>query len=354
WAAWFFLLACWPLPYRLVGAALGGTSDTYALLNVALSAIAVMVATGPPQRRRLANGAITAAVGVVMFGVASIVLPPVAVQVVPSLVALVVVVAVGARRKQQPLRLPAASAGARGVVAKPVVAMVALLVVGGLLGSLAQFAPPTLNPRSLTTTGPGWTSGPVVPTGWATTRDRQSESWAGRYFGTGSTWYRYQLATGSGATRQHIVVDALSTPIVGPLSVYPAIACYQLSVPYLESPTAVSLGHGVVGTVFYANAYAAPSPVQAQWVMLTWTWKIPEHGTMTYQRMTVLALEDAAGVVGFPPPTAPGANNSVRTTFTNIVRGASATASPGPTPSTINRLTAFSTQVVARQSAGSS
>jgi hypothetical protein len=70
--------------------------------------------------------------------------------------------------------------------------------------------------------------------------------------------------------------------------------------------------------------------------------------------MTVLTLEDATSVVGFPTPAAPGANNSVRTTFTDILRGVSPTASPAPTASTMNRLVAFSKQVVAQQSAARS
>ncbi|HEX4219617.1 MAG TPA: hypothetical protein VHZ02_14675 [Acidimicrobiales bacterium] len=351
WAAWLFLLACWPLPYRLVGAALGGTSGTYALLNIMATAVAVMVASGPPMRRRLVDGALAVAIGIAVLAVASRALPPVAVQLVPSLVALGAVATIAMGRKRLPLRLPAPSKGARGVVTKPIAAMVAVLVLGAVLGGFAQFAPPTIDPQSLAVAGPGWTSRPVVPAGFATTHARESESWAARYFGAGSTWFRYRFAGGSGVERQHIVVDALTAPSVGQLSVYPAISCYRLSVPYLQSSTTVSLGHGVVATLFYANAYAAPSPVQAQWAMLTWTWKIAEHGTVTFQRVAVWALEDASGVVGFPVPGAPGANNGIRTTFTDILRGASTTSGPGPTRSTVGRLTAFSAQVVARQQA---
>jgi hypothetical protein len=353
WAAWFFLLACWPLPYRLIGAALGGTTDTYALLNVMLSTLAVVVASGRPLGRRLANGALTLAVGGVAFAALSTSLPPMAVEVVPSLVALSVVVAVDVRRHRGTRRMPTPSAGPGSVVRKPIAAVVALLVLGGALGMFAQFAPETISPRSLPVTGPGWTSAAVVPSGWAT-HGRQAEGWASRYFGTGSSWYRYGFANGSGSNRQHIVVDALTAPDVGLLSVYPAISCYRLFVPYVQSATPVSLGHGVVATAIYANAYSAPSPVQAQWALITWTWKIPGPATTTYQRVTVLTLEDATSVAGFPAPAAPGANNSVRTTFTNILRGVSTAASPAPTVSTMNRLVAFSKQVVAQQSAASS
>jgi hypothetical protein len=350
WAAWLFLLACWPLLYRLIGAGLGGTTDTYALLNVALSTVAVMVASGRPFGRRLSNGALTFAVGAVVFVALSLSLPPMAVEVVPSLVALVAVVAFDVRRRRGTRRMPVPSAGPRSVVKKPVAAMVAVLVLGGALGLFAQFAPEAISARSLPVTGPGWTSAAVVPSGW-TTHGRQTESWASRYFGTGSSWYRYRFLTGSGPGRQHVMVDALTASTVGPLSVYPAISCYRLFVPYVQSATPVPLGHGVVATMIYANAYAAPSPVQAQWAMLTWTWKIPGRATTAYQRVTVLTLEDATSLVGFPAPAAPGANNSVRTTFTDILRGVSTTASPPPTAATTNRLVAFSKQVVAQQSA---
>lgn len=349
WAAWLFLLACWPLPYRLIGAALGGTTDTYGLLNVLLSTVAVVVASGRPLGRRLANGVLTLAVGGVALAVLSVSLSSVAVEVVPSLVALSAVVAVEMRRHRGRRRMPAPSAGPTSVVKKPIAAMVALLLLGGALGMFAQFAPEAISPRSLPVTGPGWTNTAVVPSGWAT-HGRQAETWAGRYFGTGSSWYRYRFVAGSGSNRQHIMVDALTAASVGPLSVYPAISCYRLFVPYVQSATPVALGHGVVATMIYANAYSAPTPVQAQWVLITWTWKIPGPATTAYQRVTVLTLEDATSVVGFPPPAAPGANNSVRTTFTDILRGVSTTASPAPTASTMNRLIAFSRQVVAQQS----
>jgi hypothetical protein len=349
WAAWLFLLACWPLLYRLVGAALGGTTDTYGLLNVMLSTLAVVVASSRPLGRRLANGALTLAVAGVVFAVVSRSLPPMAVEVVPSLVALPLVVAFDVRRHRGTRHMPAPSAGTGSVVKKPLAAMIALLVLGGALGMFAQFAPEAISPRSLPITGPGWTSAAVVPSGWAT-HGRQVESWAGRYFGTGSSWYRYKFVTGAGSSRQHIMVDALTAPTVGLLSVYPAISCYRLFVPYVQSSTSIPLGHRVVATVIYANAYSAPSPVQAQWALITWTWKIPSPATTTYQRITVLTLEDPTSVAGFPTPAAPGANNSVRTTFTNILRGVSTTSSPAPTTSTMNRLVAFSKQVVAQQS----
>jgi len=270
-------------------------------------------------------------------------------QVAPSVVALSVVVAFDVYRNRDSHLSPAPSVRAHCVVQKPIAAVVVLLIFGGALAMFADLAPETVSPHSLATTGPGWTSTAVVPTGW-TTHGRQAQSWADRYFGPGSSWYRYKFASGAGLSAQHLTVDALTAPTAGPLSVYPAISCYRLSVPYLQSPTPISLGHGVEATLFYANSYAAPSPVEAQWVLLTWTWKVLDHGTLNYQRVDVLVLDNATNVAGFPSPAAPGANNSVRTTFTDILRGVSTSTSPAPTRSTVGRIVRFSTELVTQQS----
>jgi len=103
--------------------------------------------------------------------------------------------------------------------------------------------------------------------------------------------------------------------------------------------------------LFYANSYAASSPVQAQWALLTWTWKVVHHSVTTYQRITVITLNGASDLAGFPVPAAPATNGDVLTTFTGILRGASSPVSPAPARATVNRLRQFSRAVVSRQAA---
>jgi hypothetical protein len=351
WATWAFLIACWPLVYRLVGAALGGTADTYGLLNVGLTTLAVVIASARHATRRLRNGGCAAITGVLVLAVSSRALPPVAIEIVPSILALAVAVAVELRQNRPQLMQGTGMSGPNEAVKKPILAGVAVLVSGAILSTFSQFAPIGVSPQSLTTVGPGWTTSAVVPAGWKTTGSH-TFNWTASYFGLNSTWNRYQFVPAvAGQVKQRIVVDALTATEVGPLGTYPAISCYKLSVPYLQSPSLISLGSGVQATLFYANSSAAPSPVQAQWVFLTWTWKVIVHSRITYQRLTVLTLDGASEVAGFPVPTAPSASGNVRSTFSDILRGASNPESPSPTNVTISRLVSAARSVVQHQHA---
>ncbi len=118
------------------------------------------------------------------------------------------------------------------------------------------------------------------------------------------------------------MVDALTVGNLGPLDVYPAINCYKLPVAYLQSPDTIDLGHGV-GDALLRQLGLGGQGRNSQWVMLTWTWRIHARGTTYFQRLNVLTLDGQAGVAGFPVPTAPGTNDSVRTTFSDILRGVS-------------------------------
>ena len=353
WATWLFLFACSPLLYRFAGAALGGTTKAYGLLNVALTAIVVVIATGPPARRRLLNGVLTLVVGIVAVEVLAHELwLPSATQLLPSVLALVAVVAVEVRREPEGVTVLGTPANPHGAVKKPVLAGAAFLVFGGLLGAFADLTPVAPSPDSLAHAHPAWTTTAVVPAGWKTL-GRRSYDWPPPYFGLGSTWYRYQFVpTTTGPVSNRVVVDALTVGNLGPLDVYPAINCYKLPVAYLESPDTIDLGHGVAATLFYANSASAAKAANSQWVMLTWTWRIHARGTTYFQRLNVLTLDGQAGVAGFPVPTAPGTNDSVRTTFSDILRGVSTPSSPQPSASTVDRLVSFSRAVVDHQAVG--
>ncbi|HEX3947536.1 MAG TPA: hypothetical protein VHW47_07510, partial [Acidimicrobiales bacterium] len=169
-------------------------------------------------------------------------------------------------------------------------------------------------------------------------------------------WYRADVATAGSpsrtarlVTREPVVVDALTTPNPGTLSIYPAAVCYRLAAPYLQATETVSLGHGIRATVDFANPFAAVSPTDAQWVLLTWTWRIPQTTYGDVQRITVLTLDGTPNAKGVPVPAPPGANDGVRSTFTDILRGASTEGSPTPSSSAMGRLTAFARAIVAHQ-----
>jgi hypothetical protein len=360
WATWLFVMACWPLPYRLVGAALGGTPVTYGLLNISLGALATFIAVGGRFATRLAITAAAIGVGAITLALLHLTpqLPTTAIELIPPAIALIVpiVALVRASSHSGTVPLHALSPRSTSAVKRPFAAIVILAVAAGLIGTQITLVPSTLIPSQLPTARTGWSPKPVTPTGW-TTSTRTTYSWADQYFGAGSTWerFRYRPTTSSAVgVSTTMVVDVLTSSDAGPLSVYPAITCYKLTVPYLQSSESVSVGHGVTASLFYANTYAAESPTESAWALLTWTWK-SGHGTATrYQRVTVLTVDGSANAAGVPFPGAPGANNSVRTTFTDIFRGAASTAGPAPSAATSSRLTRFSSALVSRQTTGNS
>jgi hypothetical protein len=360
WATWVFVMACWPLPYRLLGAALGGTPVTYGLLNISLGALATFIAVRGRFVTRLGVAAAAMGAGAIPLALLHLMpqLPTTAIELIPPAIALVVPVVALVRTSNNattvsphPLSRQSTSA-----VKRPLAAIVILAVAAGLIGATTTLEPPTLTPSQLPTARAGWLPNPVTPADW-TTSARTTYSWADQYFGAGATWqrFRYRPATSSAAgLATAMVVDVLTSSDAGPLSVYPAITCYKLSVPYLESSESVSVGHGVMASLFYANTYAAESPTESEWALLTWTWKSGHGAGMRYQRVSVLTVDGSANAAGVPAPGAPGANNSVRTTFTDIFRGAASTAGPAPSAVTLSRLTQFSSALVARQTEGTS
>ncbi len=376
WATWLFLAACWPLAYQLVGAALGGSTTVYAALNVALTAVALGLARGG-WRSGPAVAAATLAiglVGVVAVGRLSQVAQLVA-ELLPAAVAMAVVVGIGLTtrwRDAAERRWVLAQAGPSRppTVTRPRAASVAVVLLALVVLWRSDMTPPTVAYQALPKAGAGWTAKPVVPAGWRTVGKSTQYSWVPRYFGLGAEWQRFVLqpvtgpttsgsaagnvisATGPTTSSVTMVVDALTVPNAGTLGTYPAVGCYKLNTPYLSSATTVDLGHGVAANLYYANSAAAQSAVDANWTLLTWVWKVPDTASGDVQRVTVFAADGSAGRVGVPKPASPASNDGIRTTFTDILRGASTVGSPSPDAAALQQLTTFSKALVAQQTAG--
>ena len=353
WASWVLLLACWPLLYQMVGAALGGGTGSYGLINVTISAGAVGIAAGGRLAPRLAYAACTFLLGA-MVTVGLLHLPgspTIVTELAPAVLAPLLVLGVIFSQRGTAARRPA-TAPRRPAVKKPRLAYAVVLVAGLCLGLFSQMAPAVVTPSSLPQTGAAWTPHPVIPAGWHQSKI-QHYSWASRYFGKQSQltryWFRPEQQAGSA---QRVVVDALTTPATGPLSVYPAIAIYRLASPYIQSPSPISLGHHVEATMFYANPYTAVDPVQTEWVLLTWMQKFHVAGHTTFQRLTVLTTDGIPSRVSFPQPASPWSNGTVRLVFEDVLRGLPSPSSTAPGVAAQDRLTQFARQVVATQSAG--
>jgi hypothetical protein len=235
-----------------------------------------------------------------------------------------------------------------GAVKKPWLATLAVLVFAGYIGVFLPFSPPTFSLANLPAAASAWLTGPSSVDGWHSTT-RSTYSWVPKYFGAQAVWNRYWYRTAGSALGPSVVVDALTAPTSGPMTVYPSVSCYKLSVPYVQSPDLTDLGSGVQATLFYANSLQADSPVDAEWLMLTWVWRIPDTGHGEFQRMTLITLDGTLQRAAIPMPAAPGTNGNLRTTFSDILRSTPSPSVPPPSDAAITRLESFARAVVAAQ-----
>jgi hypothetical protein len=357
WETWIFLMFAWPLPYRLIGAALGGTSTIYALLNLGFSAVAVALGLGGSWVSRLRITGIALAAGIIALITTGLASPSsISQQTIPALTTLVVAALLVAFETSRGMRPPLRLRGdgmARTAVPKPMLAAAVLVAVALGMSLFVPLAPPVYSLGSFAQAGVGWTTGPTSLAGWRTTSSSQYP-WAPNYFGQSALWVRYgYLPTNSTVLAPGVVVDALTTPTAGPLSVYPSISCYKLSVPFVEASAPVSLGYGVSASIFYANSLQAESPVSDKWTMLTWVWRIPSTGSGSYQRLTLITLDGSTRLVGTPVPSRPGINGTLQTTFSEILRGATIGSTPPPDIASVHRLEGFAREIVAKQASPS-
>ena len=344
WPTWAFLLLCWPFPYRLTGAAFGGTPVAFAVVNVVLCGIAMAIGSGHRLRAWSLDIVVAAGSAVVLL-IAVVVAdaPALVMQVVPGVVGLMIFGVAGWRR---PRVGASTKPSLKQAVPKPATALMVLAVGAVLLGVFSAMVPPTIALGSLPSAQAGWSYRSSVP-GWKVGAAR-SQAWAPRYFGANSRWQRYVAAPLRDRSSQRpIVIDALDTDSAGLLSVYPAVTCYGLHTPYVAGDQDVALGDGVTGQIFYSNVLAAQSPIAAQWVLLTWTWKIPDSGSGAIQRMVLLTVDGEPTILGVPRPEAPGVNGGIRTTFSDIIRGAPTATNVPPSPGTTTMLERFARSVVA-------
>jgi len=345
WATWLFLLCCWPLPYRLVVAALGGVGAA-CWLNLTVTGVVLALVLWPQPLRQWRDLAVAGLVaGVLAIGLSGV--APIGAALLPSLVLVGVVVLRqphrAVHRRPREASVPAVQTRWRAGL---------VLVVFALgIGLLATFAPPPLHTALLPTATARWSATPSIPAGWRVEGHR-TEPWVTRYFGPGATWGRWSYLAAPGAgQRAPMVVDVVTTSSAGDLSVYPAPSCYVLATAALESPDPVAIGHGLLATMFSADLLDAQSPIGAQWVLLTWTWRVPIGPHGEFQRMTVLTEQGIPTPRGLPVPGPPGLNGNIGTAVSDVLRGITASVRSTPDQVTVLALQRFATSLVDLQGA---
>lgn len=351
WAAWFFLAACWPLLYRFGGTALGGAPQSYAAINIGLSAASVAVGVGGRLSWRSAAALMTATFGaVVLFTVGRA--PVLVQQLVPAAVAPLAVLYLVHRIRTSSAQAQERTVRATGRVRKPAVAApwgaaLVILTSAAFLWLGRDLTPPELQAKDLIAL-PGSARGTdaLLPSlsRWSAGKS-VTYPWARRYFGPDSSVVRTRFYSGTTPTNE-VVIDRISAADLEPLNAYPGIACYKITAPYVEQRVPVDLGHGIKATLYYANTYAAYDPIESEWVMLTWTWKTRATSGPRFERVTVLALNGEPLRNGIPSLAQPWGDSIVRDTFSTIIRAAVMVPSSGAASNANSRVRVFAQHII--------
>jgi len=206
----------------------------------------------------------------------------------------------------------AAAQAARRAVPTSGLALSLLLVVGLVLGvsnaGLVEYdaVAGTLGQPRLA----GFTQRPTSPEGWAVRRTN-TYTWARRFFGDKSSWYRYALtSTGTSKTLKAngaVIADVIETSDRSRFSAYGVQACYQFHGYRLKGLDDVDLGNGIRGS---ALSYLNPKQ-KATWTAVYWHWPVKVGKATHYERVTLVLSGAAKATVGRAGSLAPTPRASV-------------------------------------------
>ena len=129
------------------------------------------------------------------------------------------------------------------------------------------------------TVSPFSTAAPL-PARWAVTH-QDTYTWAEQYFGTGSSFDRYELtSTGQFGV---VWVDVVRTPDRGALDAYNLQSCFLFHNYSIDTARRLDLGSGVTGLLLN---YRDPQS-KAQWATVSWAWPVNVDGDTQYERITL-------------------------------------------------------------------
>ncbi len=180
-------------------------------------------------------------------------------------------------------RWPTPVTGLRGMTWRRSARVVTVLLGLGLfvladqsLGLYASFADGSGAP-----TVAAMTTSTAVPRGWQLGL-LATYPWGTQYFGSGSSYVRYQLMRSGGGSGDSVLwADVVTTPDNSALLTYTVENCFLFHNYDIVSARTVALGHGV--TALLLN-YSDPS-VQGRWATVSWTWPVRVGGAISYERI---------------------------------------------------------------------
>jgi hypothetical protein len=273
----------------------------------------------------------------------------------PSLVATLAVAAVFFWR-QRSGRRSGAKISRLSVLRMPWGAVTAIAAAAAFLAWLSPAVPRSVEPVSMPGRDPAPVASAPLLHGWRPVAERHY-AWASAYFGDGATLARFveaPIESSLGGSNAPIALDVLSTRHSGPLSVYPAVSCYDfgsLSPDYVQGDS-YDLGHEVHATFFFDNTSSATRPTDLVWGMLSWTWQVPTPKGVLYQRIDVLSPDVDGGFTRLPEPATPLSDHSLWSTVGRILTSNYMQPVTSPGPLTISRLLDVGRALVAGSSTG--
>ena len=181
------------------------------------------------------------------------------------------------------IRWSTAIAGLRGMSRRrSALVLTALLGFGVFVGadqSLGLYA--SFADGSGAPTVAAMTTSTAVPNGWHLGL-LATYPWGTEYFGSGSSYVRYQLTRPGGVSGDSVLwADVVTTPDNSALLTYTVENCFLFHNYDIVSARTVALGHGV--TALLLN-YSDPS-VGGRWATISWTWPVRVGGTSAYERI---------------------------------------------------------------------
>jgi exosortase len=188
---------------------------------------------------------------------------------------------------------------------------------------------------------------PSKPDGWLVYKVAQFD-WARQFFGSDSTWYRYDYHwDGKSPTQFHtsstIIADVVSTSDLTSFSNYGIEACYNFHGYTLNAINTVDLGSAVAHVVGYKNNFGS------EWINVYWIDAVNTPAGTRYERINLMLINAAHSDTTARVPK-PSVARSLGIQIEDALTGTAASAGPR-LDHTRAFLAAFAAALVQRQRA---
>jgi exosortase/archaeosortase family protein len=188
------------------------------------------------------------------------------------------------------------------------------------------------------------------PTGWSVRRT-DTYDWAKRFFGSTSTWNRYQYTfSGDAAVALRanvpITVDVIETPDRAALSAYGIEQCYTFHGHSVSGRQSVDLGNGLIGGMLTWSS----SEDDTTWTTLYWHWPIKTPSGTQYERVTLVMNDQPTNTFAAPPLDTGGARQ-LQLDLNDVLRGSGSDEDRARLVQTRTFMIGFARQMVAERAA---